>query len=259
MSNLTENGDNEKKSCKKIKNKKNKKITKSIESDDSISDYNVHKNKLNIALKESIKKNKWFYLTLLICFYMFKQSNPDNTSYILLVVSYVFILIFGHIVHRISHNINFTKTYNKYKKRNIHPRIDGYLLNFCRFMDFHSITHHDTTINKKPMNLLYEFINNVITQGGIIIIFVKLVNYFIDFRVIILWALMYATTHNINYVFLKPSTHRDHHIDDNTNFGIDIADIIFDTKYNLDDIETHNHVSINLIIITLLIVYFYKW
>jgi hypothetical protein len=62
MSNLTENGDNEKKSCKKIKNKKNKKITKSIESDDSISDYNVHKNKLNIALKESIKKNKWFVL-----------------------------------------------------------------------------------------------------------------------------------------------------------------------------------------------------
>ena len=255
MNNLTENGDNEKKSCKKIKNKK---ITKSIESEDSISDYNVHKNKLNIAFKESIKKNKWFYFTLLICFYMFKQSNPDNTSYILLVVSYVFILIFGHIVHRISHNINFTKTYNKYKKRNIHPRIDGYLLNFCRFMDFHSITHHDTTINKKPMNLLYEFINNVITQGGIIIIFVKLVNYFIDFRVIILWALMYATTHNINYVFLKPSTHRDHHIDDNTNFGIDIADIIFDTKYNLDDIETHNHVSINLIIITLIIVYFCK-
>jgi len=73
-----------------------------------------------------------------------------------------------------------------------------------------------------------------------------------------LCALMYATTHNINYVYLKPSVHRDHHIDNSTNFGIDIADILFDTKYNLDDIETHNHVSINLIIITLIIVYFCK-
>ena len=26
----------------------------------------IHKNKLNFALKESIKKNKWFYLTLLV-------------------------------------------------------------------------------------------------------------------------------------------------------------------------------------------------
>jgi hypothetical protein len=218
----------------------------------------IHKNKLNFALKESIKKNKWFYLTLLVCFFMFKQSSPQDTSYILLVVSYIFTLILGHIVHRVSHNINFTNIYNKHKKRNINHRIDGYILKICRFMDFHSTTHHDTTVNKQPANLFYEFINNVITQGGAVIIFVKLVNYFIDFRVIMLWALMYATTHNINYVFLKPSTHRDHHVDDNTNFGIDIADIIFDTKYNLDDIETHNHVSINLIIITLLIIYFYK-
>jgi hypothetical protein len=256
MSNSRENCENKKKSCKKNKNK-NKKITKY--DNESISDSNIHKNKLNIAFKESIKKNKWFYLSLLLCFYMFKQSSPDNTSYILLVVSYIFILIFGHMAHRISHNVNFTKTYTKYKKNNMNPQIDRYLLNFCRFLDFHSITHHDTTINKQPLNILYEFLNNVITQGGAIILFVKFVNYFIDYRVVMLWALMYATTHNINYVFLKPSTHRDHHIDNNTNFGIDIADIIFDTKYNLDDIETHNHVSINLIIITLIIVYFYKW
>ena len=257
MNNLRENNDQEKKSCKKLKNKKNKKITK-CDNFESISNSNLHKDKLSIAFKESIKKNKWFYLTLLLCFYMFKQNSPNDTSYILLIISYIFILMTGHISHRISHNINFTKIYNKFKKNNINHRIDGYLLQFCRFLDFHSTTHHDTTINKQPENILYEFFNNIITQGGAIIIFVKLVNYFIDFRVIILWALMYATTHNINYVFLKPSTHRDHHIDDNTNFGIDIADIIFDTKYNLDDIETHNHVSINLIVITLLIVYFYK-
>ena len=260
MNNFRENNDHEKKIYKKLKNKKNKKITKCDDSNsNNAENSNIHKEKLNIAFKESIQKNKWFYLTLLLCFYMFKQSNPNTTSYLSLGVSYIFILILGHMSHRISHNVNFTKMYNKFKKNNINPRIDEYLLHFCRFLDFHSITHHDTTINKQPANILYEFINNVITQGGAIVIFVKLVNYFIDFRVVMLWAFMYATTHNINYVLLKPSVHRDHHIDNNTNFGIDIADILFDTKYNLDDIETHNHVSINLIIITLIIVYFCKW
>ena len=260
MNNFRENNDHEKKIYKKLKNKKNKKITKCDDSNsNNAENVNIHKDKLKIALKESIQKNKWFYLTLLLCFYMFKQSNPNTTSYLSLGVSYIFILILGHMSHRISHNVNFTKMYNKFKKNNINPRIDEYLLHFCRFLDFHSITHHDTTINKQPANILYEFINNVITQGGAIVIFVKLVNYFIDFRVVMLWAFMYATTHNINYVLLKPSVHRDHHIDNNTNFGIDIADILFDTKYNLDDIETHNHVSINLIIITLIIVYFCKW
>ena len=253
----------------KTKTKKNK--TKPCEEpkpekytkDDSIDlrkvqDIQLHKDKLNYALKESIKKNKWFYLSLGLCFYMFKQSNPDNTSYILLVISYVFIMVAGHVAHRISHHLNFTNAYNKYKKNNVNPRIDNILLKFCRFLDFHAVTHHDTTINKQPANLLYEFVNNVITQGGAIIIFVKLIDYFIDFRVILLWAFMYATTHNINYIFTKPSTHRDHHLHDDTNYGIDISDILFDTKHDLDDIEMHNHVSINLIVITLIIIYFYK-
>jgi len=263
---------NKNKTKNKNKNKtKNKNKNKPCEEpepekytkDDSISlrqvqDIQLHKDKLNSAFKESIKVNKWFYLSLGLCFYMFKQSNPDNTSYIILVISYIFIMMAGHISHRISHNVNFTDAYNKYKKNNVNPRIDNILLKFCRFLDFHAITHHDTTINKQTENILYEFINNVITQGGAIIIFVKLVNYFIDFRVVILWALMYATTHNMNYLLTKPSTHRDHHLHDDTNYGIDIADILFDTKHDLDDIETHNHVSINLIIITLVIIYFYK-
>ena len=251
----------EKKSRKKIKNKKNKKITNcdssnSNSNDDSV---NIHKDKLYIAFKESIKNNKWFYLTLLLCFYILKQSSPTNTSYVSLVVSYILIMVLGHIGHRISHNMNFTKTYNKFKKNNMNPRINEWLLGLCRFLDFHSVTHHDTTINKQPANILYELINNVITQGGAIILIVKFTNNFLDLRVMMLWALMYATTHNINYGLLKPSVHRDHHVDNSTNFGIDIADIIFDTKYNLDDIETHNHVSINLIIITLFIVFFCKW
>jgi len=217
-----------------------------------------HKQKLNDALKESIINNKWFYISLLLCFYMFKQYSSSDTSYGILVFSFIFIFIMGHVFHRIAHHVHFLTIYNEHKKNTMNYYIDYILTKICEFLDFHRVIHHDTSINKKPVNICYEFINNFLTQGGLLVIIVWLYNRFIDNRIILLWALAYATIHNINYLFIKPSVHRDHHIDEHTNYGIDIADILFDTKYNLDDIETHNHVSINLIIITLIIIYFYK-
>lgn len=256
---------NKKKNKNKNKSKtcegpKPEKYTKCDDSLDScqVQDTELHREKIYSALKESIKINKWFYLSLILCFYIFKQSNPE-TSYIILIVSYIFIMVAGHISHRISHHVNFTDIYNKFKKNNINPCIDNIILKTCKVLDFHSTTHHDSAINKQPENILYEFVNNILAQGGSLILLVTFVNYFIDFRVILMWALAYATNHNINYLFLKPSTHRDHHLHDDTNFGIDFADILFDTKHDLDDIEMHNHISINLILVTLLIVYFYKW
>ena len=251
---------------KKI-NKKNKKMKTKTKNENEMrddlprqveEDIQLHKDKLYSALKESIIVNKWFYFSLILCFYMFKQSNPEKTSYITLVFSYIFIMIAGHVSHRISHHLNFTDIYNKFKKNNINPCMDNILSKTCKVLDFHSTTHHDSEINKQPVNILYEFLNNMLAQGGFFIIIVTFVNYFIDFRVILMWMLAYATNHNINYLFLKPSTHRDHHLDGNTNYGIDLADILFDTKYDLDDVETHNHISINLILITLLIIYIYK-
>ena len=45
------------------------------------------------------------------------------------------------------------------------------------------------------------------------------------------------------------------HIDDKTNYGIDIWDIIVGSKYSWEEIETHNHTAINLIVITGIIIY----
>lgn len=231
---------------------------------------NNHKDALNVAFIKSITTNKWFYFTLFICFSIFKlqdllvlssesSSQPlsmSSSSYTGLIFSFIFILIFGHITHRLSHNMNFTQVYHKHKKDNINEHVDSILIKLCTFLDFHRTTHHDTSINKNPINIFNEFINNFLTQGGILIIFVWFCNHCIDMRIILLWALMYASAHNINYMFLKPTVHRDHHLHEDTNYGLDIADIIFDTKYDLNDIEDHNHISINLIIITLIITSF---
>ena len=85
-----------KKTKNKNKNKNCEELEKYTKCDSfnscKIQDTQLHKDKLNYAFKESIKVNKWFYLSLGLCFYMFKQSNPDNTSYIILVISYIFIM-----------------------------------------------------------------------------------------------------------------------------------------------------------------------
>ena len=245
---------------KKKKSKKSKKNKQQIINDEN---RDPHKDALNVAFLKSLTTNKWFYLTLFVCFSMFKlhdvigPSKSSSSSYIGFTFSFIFILIFGHITHRLSHNLVFTEVYNNHKKCNINAHVDWFISNVCAFLDFHRVTHHDSCVNKTPINIFYEFMMNFLTQGGIFIIFVWFCNRCIDMRVILLWALMYATAHNINYAIIKPTVHKDHHLHDDTNYGLDIADIIFDTKHDLNDIEDHNHMSINLLIIAAIIVYLF--
>ena len=262
-----------------IKKEKNKKIKKEIKKNKKIiivdnnnngnnngntnsnnnGDIKNHTDLLDSAFKESITKNKWFYLTICICFFIFRHyysGTSPSSSYITLAFSFIFILAMGHITHRLSHNLHFLDIYNRHKKNNMNGRVDTILTKVFDLLDFHRITHHDTSINKELANIRYEFLNNFLTQGGGLILFIWFYNRFIDTRVVLLWALMYATAHNINYLFIKPTVHRDHHLHEDTNFGLDIADIVFDTKHDLNDVEDHNHMSINLILITIVIAYF---
>ena len=131
------------------------------------------------------------------------------------------------------------------------------MLKMVKFLEFHPKTHHNSNINTQFKNIIFEFINNLFTQGFFLIIIIKVIKY-INIKIVILWAFFYATIHNINFLFIKPTTHRDHHLDNTTNYGLDIYDIIFGTKYNWGDIENYNHGVINMIIITIIIYYSYK-
>ena len=97
--------------------------------------------------------------------------------------------------------------------------------------------------------------NFYVQAGGFILII--WVAQQLNLYVITLWGLMYATIHNINYAIHPPATHMLHHIDKTTNYGIDIWDIIFNTKYgadySADKIENINHYAINTAIITVCI------
>jgi hypothetical protein len=209
------------------------------------------------AIQISLKQNWFFYIVLLCCIYAFTQCRYNKSSFVWATVSVVVVSFYGYLVHFYSHymKLKLTEFYNTYN--NIFTRnkyIDWFIRQFIDFGEFHAKTHHDSDINKQVQNVIYEFVNNAITQGLSLIVLKKLLD-LIDNRVIVLWALFYATVHNFNYYFVKPITHKEHHLDDRTNYGIDIWDIIVGSKYDWTHIESHNHAAINLGVLTAIIMY----
>jgi hypothetical protein len=228
----------------KRKNKKLKKKYKEKNKDD---------NRKN-AIVQSIKQNYIFYFTLIACFFAFSFKQR---KLVMVIFSFIFITFYGHFVHMVSHDFNTImsdtyKTFDNVFTRNKY--LNWLIIKVINISEFHAKTHHDSEINKTKTNIIFEFLNNIISQGGLLIILKYFFN-LIDNRIILLWALFYATVHNINYNIESPITHRQHHINDKTNYGIDIWDIIMETKYDYETIETHNHASINLILITGLILF----
>jgi hypothetical protein len=234
---------------KKKKNRKNKKN----KGDEFLVDSRVQV----LAIWQSIKQNYIFYIAIFISIYAFTKCHYNKSNFFLSLFSIFFITFYGYLVHYVSHSLDTTisklyKTYDNIFTRNKY--LNWLALKLINFGEFHAKTHHDTEINKTKKNIALEFINNIVSQGGLLI-FIKYFLSFVDNRVILLWAFFYATVHNINYNYLSPLTHKQHHLNDKTNYGIDIWDIIIGSKYDWNTIETHNHGAINLIVIAAVIVY----
>jgi hypothetical protein len=207
----------------------------------------------------SLYINRYYFMTVFVCiiFLFIKQKTKSLIKNIYLFnnlcLSYVFMIIWGWYIHFISHNINVSELYEFLLKNNHKNWLDNTLLFIFKYtIDFHDQIHHNTSINKQYLFLFIEFIQNILTQGGILFFFGidKLINKYI----ILLWCLTYTTVHLINYNI--PSIkhcHKDHHTNCKTNYGIDYMDIIMGTKFNYQDIENINHYSINIILITILL------
>ena len=214
-------------------------------------DYNV-----NILIK-SLKTNKYFYIVLLVSLSLYCRYK--NTSFVFSLASFIFVTFLGYLTHMISHSINMNKifkllenktyfTTNKYTKKMIKKT--------CDFIDFHDKIHHDTSINKKPINIFYEVLNNFLIQGGLIYA-VYLGSRYIEPEMFLLWAFMYTTIHHVNYSIINSAEHKAHHANKFTNYGLDIWDVVFNTKPTVkkdgkdqitEEIEDFNHIIFNLII-----------
>lgn len=204
----------------------------------------------------AITTNWLFFGTLIGCVYAL--STFTNHSFHGILLTIFFISMLGYFIHMIGHHISFSKIYepnDNYVTRT--PFLHSIVTSLASFLDFHDTIHHDTSINKQPMNVIYEFINNFVLQGGLILLLILITSY-ISKEGVFLWASLYATVHNINYIIMPPKTHQNHHANKHSSYGIDIWDVIFNTKEDPDEIESYNHMSINMALITLGIYYYYK-
>lgn len=212
--------------------------------------------KSNDPLILSIKTNYIFYISVLVCIIML--SIKTDTEFVWGLITMVFISFMGYVVHFISHSFRVEELYDQWNNQNYLTRnsyFDYFIRLWCKSVDFHDITHHDSEVNKTFKNVAIEFMLNFYTQAGAFLLFALFVKN-LSTPVILLWGFMYPTVHLINYEFKQSKTHVLHHKNSKTNYGIDIWDILFNTKYDGDntEIENINHYSINVCIITLLII-----
>jgi hypothetical protein len=241
----------------------------------------------NSPIQDSIKTNQLFWIYILISIFSISYFTMGNTvsSYVSGIYTYLFMAFWGYLMHYISHSYNFTELYQqstnfilkKCHNISIINKIIETILEIT--IDFHAIIHHDSSINRNPTNVIIEFIQNFLTQGGFLIILNNYISptfiislkssvnpfkILLNNNILLLWALFYATVHNINYRIIESIEHENHHKDEKTNYGIDIVDIILNSKYNTKHksnipitIEDHNHAAINIVIITILILWPY--
>ena len=200
-----------------------------------------------------LKINYIFYIGVIIILYFL--SKKLNTTFLTLIYSFIFAGITGYFVHVFSHKFSFEDMYSE-EFKNYYNIVDGSMFDiiskdFIYISDFHRKIHHNTDENKKYKNLLIEFIENFTTQG-LIPIFVIFLSKFVNYWIFILWGLTYATIHIFNYNIYPCKIHEQHHINSNSNLGIDLYDILFNSKFN-NEIENINHYLFNYLIIGLFI------
>lgn len=221
-------------------------------------------------VKKSIKINFVFWISIAICLIIITQFSDDK-SYSNTIITFILAILLGWYIHYLSHAYDLLMIYENssgsiinYIKSN--DRLDTIFRTIIYYStDFHDKIHHDTSVNKETLNLFWEFVQNFLMEGGLLIIIayyynikVNIANHIFKFNkaVLLLWGMLYASVHNINYIILGCDQHVNHHINPKTNYGIDILDILFDTKYDLENIEDLNHAALNVILITLIIIFF---
>jgi hypothetical protein len=215
------------------------------------------------ALLASFKINYIFYIGCLLC--ILGLSYVSNTSFVKLLATFICISFIGYVAHVGSHmNIAKEMAENFKKKIGYGQKNKGWISwianQTVEFYDFHDTVHHDVSVNKKWNNIMIEAIGNFWFQAGMVLV-LKFILHYMDTSMIIIWGISYATVHNINYILFPSKVHMKHHSNKHTNYGMDIWDILFNTKYedDLTEIENINHYTINFAICTVIICLWIWW
>lgn len=221
-----------------------------------------------LLIWKSIKLNYLLWISIIVACYILKSKE---SPFGLTMFSFLLAMFNGYLIHVGSHIISFKKLYKKKVKKSFrkkYPRLDKIIKTIILYtFDFHDKIHHNTKISRKPFNVLTEAVQNLITQSLVIIVPLKLMNfkmmimnksYEFNYKIILLYGLLYVTFHHINFNILASKEHEYHHSHPLTNIsGEQLFDIWFDT--HVDCKESFNHASINIILIYTSILYCKKY
>jgi hypothetical protein len=204
---------------------------------------------------DNLKINWIFYLGLLLSLYVF--SAHTKTSLVKNILSFILISLAGYFIHLMAHQYDYKILFEKAIEHNSFLTRSDFMKDIVRWtgelVSFHDDVHHDTEINKNWDNQIYEFIHNFIAQG--LVMFVAIIIFRnLNPKIALIWGLYYATIHIINYNFVQPEVHKQHHEDKHTNYGLDVWDVLFNTKFD-KSLENYNHSVVNVM---LLFFIFYK-
>ena len=272
------------KKSKKEKNKKEKNKKKEVNRHQNGLKYSKYAKKKMKLIKrnnkyfiKSVKLNYKFFITLFlitILFSILEKDEKNEKPFVFLKIYMGFFSLFlaiitSYKIHEFSHYSSFGNFFsylfdNDYIEKKPKFKIiflKNILFYFSNYiLDFHAKYHHDSDINKKWFLILYEGLQNIFNCGGLIVLISYIFNlkfsilnktYFLNYNIIILWALGYATYHLINYPLKeKEHSHENHHKEPFKNFGPDFLDVLFGTKYDLNNLDNMNDGVINLIFIT---------
>ena len=224
-----------------------------------------------IKIIEYLVNNYIYVVFTLLClgFISIVKAGNKYINFISIVGTYIFTAFLQYFIHILSHKYNYQKIYDSLSDiiglKNIQNVYKIFNRTFIYLFEFHRKIHHNSKINKKMLNVLTEFYINFFSSGGSLL----LINLFMNLKVIVfniifhldntallLFALCYSTSHLINYHVLESIEHIQHHINTKFNYGPEIFDIIFDSKFD-DNVVNENHLTINLLFFTLMI-YFFK-
>ena len=193
------------------------------------------------------------YYWLIMCFSVISLSL--ETGLFNGLMTFMITVCFGWMIHYISHSFSYTENYHLFKQKlkiKIPEFVDKQVLMFLKYIvDFHDLIHHDSLVNKTLDNIILECFGNMVWQGLIIICVGYIMGIQLNWKVVMMWALTYTSSHNINYTLIESETHIAHHENPKTNYGIDIMDIIMKTK--TCELEDHNHMAINIFLSTLVL------
>jgi len=131
-----------------------------------------------------------------------------------------------------------------------------------RYINWHWIFHHvEPKLVDRNIELCIETFNDLFLSLSIIALQYITGVWIVPIWITIFYAIVWTSTHIINYSIVGSETHRNHHRHVYTNFGPDTMDHLFGTNYD-DTMEDISPVALNAIIafpITLGLKYISNW